>query len=173
MRKFFGFATAILFLSLMGGVSWAQHGHMSSPHVSAPHAPVAHAPAAPQHNAPQGTYRAPAQNYRGGRAPSVGYHNWYGARPEYRRFGWGHYYGWHYRPYLYLGSSYCYTGVWGAPYFTFGFNAARWRVVDFDFAVVSGWYPGSCAYVVTDPYHDGWYLIYDQTTGEYVHAELW
>ena len=57
------------------------------------------------------------------------------------------------------------------PYFTFGFNASRWRVLDFDFAIANGWYPGGCAYVESDPYHYGWYLLYDQQTGQYVHVE--
>lgn len=171
MRKLFGLA--VLFLSFVG-VSVAQHG--------------AHAGAAPHYSAPAPHYSPtphnnvqPYRGFQGGRPAYHGqYHGdfrrggfggWYGGRPEYRRFGWIHYRGWYPRYYGYVGPGYCYTGVWGAPFFTFGFNATRWRVVDFDFAIVSGWYPNSCAYVMVDPYHDGWYLLYDSQTGEYVHVE--
>jgi len=157
-------AGILLFFLMFVGVSVAQHGShgQSSPHSAPPsvqhNGGYAHPPA-------RGGYPARPDYRRGG------YGDWYGHRPEYRGFGWRHYYGWHYRPYAYLGPGYCYTGVWGAPYFSFGFNASRWRVLDFDFGIVNGWYPGSCAYVMTDPYHDGWFLLYDQQTGQYVHVE--
>lgn len=151
----------LLFVFLMFvGISSAQHGassHGSAPHFQS-HGQVQHQ----EQPRPRGAIVAP----RGG-----DYRGWYAGRSEYLGFGWGHRFGWYYRPYAYLGVNYCYAGAWGAPYFTFGFNASRWRVVDFDFAIVDGWYPNSCAYVVADPAHYGWYLLYDQQTGQYVHVE--
>lgn len=197
MRNFLGLTT--LFFVLVG-VSVAQHHSMGGGHFSAPasHLSPPQMHQQPPHNAPpavnhpsapvQGVrgyqgYRSGYQSYRSGyqsyqgyrgggyRGSYRGYDGWYANRPEYRNFHWGHYYGWHYRSYTYLGMNYCYAGAWGDPYFTFGFNSPRWRVLDFDLAVVNGWYPGGCAYVTTDPYHYGWYLLYDEQTGQYVHVE--
>jgi hypothetical protein len=192
MRNFF-LGLAVVLFSLGGAV--AQHGHgggmgggqghmSSAPHASAPQQPR-YSPeprggdyrAVPQYRqyrgyrgddgrGERGEHHYGYRDYRGG-----DYRGWYGGRPEYRSFRWGHYYGWHYHPYVYLGSNYCYSGMWGGPYFTFGFNASRWRVLDFDLAIVNGWYPGGCDYVVSDPDHYGWYLLYDQQTGQYVHVE--
>jgi hypothetical protein len=171
MRNLFGLA--VLFLSFVG-VSLAQHGagHASAPHFSPPSTPHYSAPAFHNNVQPRGdrpVYRG--GGYRGGFRGAVGFHDWYGNRPEYRRFGWRHYHGWFFHEYAYLGPGYCYAGMWNGPFFTFGFNASRWRVVDFDLGIVGGWYPGGCAYVMDDPYHYGWYLLYDEQTGQYVHVE--
>jgi len=177
MRNFL--VLTALFLGLVG-VSVAQHGAHGNP-PSSPHSfspPQQHQQHENRPEPPRGIYQGhdhdrgqqgyhdrDHHDYRGG------YGGWYAGRPEYRGFHWGHYYGWRDRRYMYLGSNYCYVGTWGGPYFTFGFNASRWRVLDFDLAIANGWYPGGCAYVESDPYHDGWYLLYDQQTGQYVHVE--
>ena len=125
MRNLF-LGLAVFFFALGGAV--AQHGHVGG----MGHSYSPHTYAAPQqpHTAPAergggygGYHAVPPQRgqYRGGEGGYQGYHGyrggyggWYAGRSEYRGFRWGHYYGWHYRPYMYIGANYCYPGVWGA-----------------------------------------------------------
>jgi hypothetical protein len=47
------------------------------------------------------------------------------------------------------------------------------QIADWDWAIASDWCwnCGDDFVIYEDPDHDGWYLVYDVDTGEYVHAE--
>lgn len=94
-------------------------------------------------------------------------------RPEYRGYDWHHRDGWRFRIYVNIGPRHCYPyRYWDHRYLTLWDNT-RWLIADYDIWIVDDWYASDPIYVYRDDSHYGWYLLYNQRTGEAVHAELW
>ncbi len=96
---------------------------------------------------------------------------------EYRQnphdYDWHHRNGWHFLIYVNIGPRYCHPyRYWDHRYLTLWDNT-RWLIVDYDIRIVDGWYPSDPIIVYRDDAHYGWYLLYNQRTGEAVYAELW